>query len=111
MTPNTLLYATGGVAYGQVKSDYTLNFGNVPFATVNFKDVKAGWTLGAGVELALAGNWSTKLEYLYMDLGTNEITAAVGGVTATFDRKLTDHIARLGVNYRFGGGGPVYANY
>ena len=111
VTPSTLLYGTGGVAYGQVKSDYTLNLANVPFATANFKDVKAGWTLGAGVEFAITGNWSTKLEYLYMDLGKNEITARVGGVTTTFERKLTDHIARVGVNYRFGGGGPVYANY
>ena len=111
VTPSTLLYGTAGVAYGQVKSDYTLNLFNTQAATLNFKDVKAGWTAGAGVEFALAGNWSTKLEYLYMDLGTNEISVSVGGVNAKVDRQFTDHIARLGVNYRFGGGGPVYANY
>jgi len=112
VTPNTLLYGTAGVAYGQVKSDYGLNLFNTQIATVNFKDVKAGWTAGAGVEFALAGNWSTKLEYLYMDLGKNEIAVSAGGVTATLDRRFTDHIARLGLNYRFGGGGgSVYANY
>jgi len=111
VTPGALVYGTAGAAYGQVKTDYTLNLVNTPFASASFKDVKAGWTAGGGVEFAIAGNWSTKLEYLYVDLGKNEIVASVGGVTTTFERKFTDHIARLGVNYRFGGGGSVYAKY
>ena len=45
-TPGTLIYGTGGVAYGQVKSDYNFTLGGVPFASANFKDVKAGWTAG-----------------------------------------------------------------
>lgn len=101
-TPNVLLYGTAGVAYGQVKSDYTLNFLNTPLAAVSFKDVKAGWTAGAGLEFAFSGNWSAKLEYLYMDLGENEIALSAGGVTGKLERQFTDHIARIGVNYRFG---------
>jgi hypothetical protein len=34
----------------------------------------------------------------YMDVGKNEIAATVGGVITTFERKLLEHIARLGVN-------------
>jgi outer membrane immunogenic protein len=113
-TPSLLLYGTGGVAYGQVKSDYTLNVRTTPVADVNFKDVKAGWTAGAGAELALGGGWSGKIEYLYLDLGKNEINSTLLSPTHanifTVDRRFTDHIARVGVNYRFGGGGPVYAN-
>ena len=30
---------------------------------------KAGWTLGAGIEARLWGNWTGKVEYLYMDFG------------------------------------------
>jgi outer membrane immunogenic protein len=108
VTPSTLLYGTGGVAYGQIKSDYNLFFGGAPFASVNFKDVKAGWTAGGGVEFAFAGNWSAKLEYLYMDLGDSELTVNVGGVSARVTRSFTDHIARVGVNYRFSGGGPFF---
>ena len=104
VTPSTLLYGTAGIAYGKVQSDYNLNLFGSPAAAVNFKDVKAGWTAGAGVEFALAGNWSTKLEYLYVDLGKSQITASAGGVVATLDRSFTDHIARVGLNYRFGGG-------
>jgi len=105
VTPSTLLYGTAGIAYGKVQSDYNLNLFGSPTAAVNFKDVKAGWTAGAGVEFALAGNWSTKIEYLYVDLGKSQITASAGGVVATLDRSFTDHIARVGLNYRFGGGG------
>jgi outer membrane immunogenic protein len=102
ITPNMLLYGTAGVAYGQLRSNYTLNLQNTAVAAVNFKDVKAGWTAGAGLEFALGGNWSTKLEYLYVDLGENEITFSAGGVSGTVERRFADHIARVGVNYRFG---------
>jgi hypothetical protein len=40
---------------GELKSDYTLNLANLSFASANFKDVKAGWTLGADVEFATLG--------------------------------------------------------
>src|ERR1700704_6934879 len=48
-TPNVLLYGTAGVAYGQVKDTATITS---PIGSVvgTFKDVKAGWTAGAGVE-------------------------------------------------------------
>jgi opacity protein-like surface antigen len=42
VTPSTLLYATAGLAYGQLKTDYTLSLLTTSFATANFKDVKAG---------------------------------------------------------------------
>ena len=103
VTPAMLLYATGGLAYGQVKSDYTLNIQGLPPAAAHFKDVKAGWTAGAGVEFAWAGNWSSKLEYLYMDLGTSEVTISAAGVSLGVDRRFSDHIVRFGLNYRFGG--------
>jgi outer membrane immunogenic protein len=105
VAPTMLLYATAGLAYGQVKSDYLLNIQGVAPASVHFKDAKAGWTAGAGVEFAWASNWSSKLEYLYMDLGTNEVSLSAAGVTLAVNRRFADHIVRFGLNYRFGGGG------
>jgi outer membrane immunogenic protein len=63
-----------------------------------------GWTVGAGVEVAFAENWSTKLEYLYVDTGTFNGNDVLGSLPASL--QLHEHIMRLGVNYRFPVGGP-----
>ena len=39
-------------------------------------DTKAGWTLGGGLEAALAGPWTAKVEYLYVDLGQRAAPSA-----------------------------------
>jgi hypothetical protein len=61
-SPNVLLYGTAGVAYGQVKDTATIT---APGASVTgtFKDVKAGWTAGAGVEgtIGVAGPPSSSI--------------------------------------------------
>ena len=47
------------------------------------------------MEVGFAPNWSAKVEYLYMDLGsrTYTVTAADNGLQASY--------LRLGVNYHF----------
>ena len=105
-TPNTLLYGTFGVAYGKVKEDAVISRG-AQSASLNFQDVKAGWTAGAGVESTMGGGWTAKLEYLYMDLGKTESTIATPllGTLVNTSRRFTDNIVRVGFNYRWGGGG------
>jgi outer membrane immunogenic protein len=105
-SPNVLLYGTAGVAYGQVKDDFLLT--GVTTATASVKDVKAGWTAGAGVEAAFGGGWSWKVEYLYIDLGKLEQTLSTFSGTETFNSRVTDNIVRLGLNYRWGGYGGGY---
>ena len=104
-SPNVLLYGTAGVAYGTVKEDATITRGNQS-ATATFRDVKAGWTAGAGIEGALGGGWSTKVEYLYMDLGKTEQTLATPGLgtLVNLEHRFTDNIVRIGLNYKWGGG-------
>jgi outer membrane immunogenic protein len=63
-----------------------------------------GWTVGAGVEVAFAENWSGKLEYLYVDTATFNGNDVLGSLPASL--QLHEHIMRLGVNYRFPLGGP-----
>jgi outer membrane immunogenic protein len=113
-----LVYVTGGLAYGDVKSDLTVtgfNANGVALtATTTNRTVHAGWTVGAGIEGRLGGNWTGKLEYLYMDLGTftgSSAVLAVGPPTlqATYSSRITDNIFRAGINYKFGG--PVVAAY
>ena len=68
-----------------------------------------GWTIGGGAEMRLGSNWSLKGEYLYYDLGDETVVARRVGfiandtnfVTSRFES--TGHIARGGINYKFGG--------
>ncbi len=116
---NTLLYATGGFAYGRVEASQTIS--RVPGAAGSgsytgfgaASGTKGGWTIGAGAETKLAGNWTAKLEYLYVDLGSlqnnysNVLTSggAIGSALTNYttSTQFHDHIIRAGVNYAFGG--------
>ncbi len=80
-----LVYATGGLAYGNIDYSATTNFGSGGgFSTypVSFSKTKTGWTVGGGLEYALTHHWSLKAEYLYYDLGDegrtqNQLTGGV----------------------------------
>jgi outer membrane immunogenic protein len=115
---NLLLYGTGGLAYGRVSVSGTMAVSGtenctfcpqppspVPFgSTTAFAGsrVNVGWTLGGGIEGALWNNWTWKLEYLYMDLGTLGISAVTStGALGTVNTKFTDNIYRVGLNYQF----------
>ncbi len=86
-----LPYITGGGAFGDVK----MTPGGGPSET----DTLAGWTVGAGVEWAFMGAWSAKIEYLYVDLGNANCSAATCGVSTDVDFKT--NLVRAGLNYRF----------
>ncbi len=95
-----LPYFTGGVAYGQRKSDGTVTGGVTGNYTMSA--TKVGWTAGAGIEGALAGNWTWKVEYLYLTLPGYTATAPLtGGTIENEYNKLTTNIVRAGVNLRF----------
>ncbi len=86
-------YVTGGLAYGEVKANAS-GLGGA-------SSTRAGWTLGAGVEFAMANPWTAKVEYLYADLGDFNCGASCGVVTGSGDVKFKTHIVRAGLNYRF----------
>jgi outer membrane immunogenic protein len=115
VTPSVLAYLTGGLAYGEIKTAGTLGGftpGGVATAVAFSNNVtKAGWTIGGGLEGRLGGNWTGKVEYLYMDLGTvsGTVNNAPAGIGANWSSRITDNIFRVGVNYHFFG--PVVAKY
>jgi len=87
-----LPYVTGGVAFGDIKATRP--------AFVGRSETNAGWTLGAGLEFAVAGNWTVKGEYLYVDLG--DFTCGLSCSALAGDKvSFRSHIARGGINYRF----------
>ena len=111
---STLFYATGGLAYGSVKTKIATNSFVGP-VTQSFSHTNAGWTAGAGIEtpftlLGLLGpNWTTKTEYLYVDLGSTSDSFVFGAVPTTTTRSVTEHVFRTGLNYHFNS--PVVAKY
>ncbi|NOJ40468.1 outer membrane protein [Bradyrhizobium australiense] len=111
---STLFYATGGLAYGSIKTKInTASFAGL--VTQSFEHTKTGWTAGAGIEtpftlLGLLGpNWTTKTEYLYADLGSTSDNFIIGATPVTSTRSVTEHIFRTGINYHFNS--PVVAKY
>jgi outer membrane immunogenic protein len=129
-----LIYGTGGLAYGRIAgsgSETAPGF-NVPASNAlgaascvsgvcslgswSTGVTKVGWVAGAGVEGAAFGNWSWRVEYLHVDLGSANLSFSTlpgcygfaftcGPVqtgTATFSAHVTDEIVRAGFNYRFG---------
>jgi outer membrane immunogenic protein len=96
-----LPYITGGGAYGDIKAINSVT----PFA-LSAGTNNLGWTIGGGIEYAFLGNFSAKLEYLYVDLGSFDPgfqTPAVANVN------FTESIFRAGINYKFSG--PLFSRY
>ncbi len=89
MTPDTLIYATGGAAYAREKS-------TSPGGEITKAD-HLGWTAGAGVEYMFAPQWSLKAEYLYADLGSFKHNDQLNSFVTKTD--FTLNTVRIGVNY------------
>src|SRR5262249_59564813 len=160
LTPDVMVYATGGLAVGRIKTSGTISGSNltvtqgvtqtgtpvvgqdvtagegnggdddddnnnnnnnnnsgtvrIPFTTASNNPVstsftshttKAGWAIGAGAEVRLGGNWTGKIEYLYLDFGKVSTTASLPTNSTplgiNFNSHVTDQIVRVGVNYKF----------
>jgi outer membrane immunogenic protein len=112
---NWMFYGTGGLAYADVRHSVTTSFFPPAVYTGTSDDTRFGWTAGAGFEWGFVPNWSLKAEYLYYDLGNTTVTGVAPGFTPPFSTTTTfenkGHIARVGINYRFGGAGAVVARY
>ncbi len=101
---NVLAYVKGGAAVVGNKYDvFSVATGaNLDTASAT----RWGGTIGAGLEVGFAPNWSVGVEYNHIFLGGKDITFASGAV---------DHIKQdvdmglVRLNYKFGG--PVVAKY
>ncbi len=85
-------YVTGGAAFGNIRAT---------MPGVSQTDNTAGWTFGGGIEAAIAGPWTAKVEYLYVDLGSfNCGVNCVAGMPVD-NVSFHSNILRAGLNYRF----------
>ncbi len=86
-----LPYVTGGLAYGGV---------GIEQPGGSSTQTRTGWTVGGGLEYALNRNWSAKVEYLHLDLGTASFFSAASQAP-TLKAPVTDDIVRAGINYHW----------
>ena len=109
----TLLYAKGGAAWLSEQIDITSNMLLTPES--NMDGSRWGWTVGAGVEQALAPAWSVKMEYDYANFGsvnaptpaslvqpvsgTNNFLSISPGTTSASQNI---HSFKVGLNMKFG---------
>jgi outer membrane immunogenic protein len=113
LTPATLVYATGGLAWQHY--DVTLICVSASCASnglapnvISNSTTRTGWTLGAGIETALWGNWLVRAEYRYADFGaapfnfTRTATAGPALTIDNFDASMRTHTASVGLAWKFG---------
>jgi high affinity Mn2+ porin len=92
-----LPYVTAGLAWA--RTNITLNDGDGVTPIVERHHVHLGWTAGAGVEVAVGGPWSARLQYDYVDLETRNfnVETAPGGTLNVTPRF---HEVKAGLNYK-----------
>jgi outer membrane immunogenic protein len=113
-SPQFLIFATGGLALGQ--DSLTLQAvcptcnPTLPSAgqtgTNTNSTTRAGYAAGGGFEWMIAPHWSLKLEYLFVDLGSQSSTftytyPTAQTSTATLTVRDRYNIARAGINWHF----------
>jgi len=109
-----MVYGTGGLAFGDTGSKWLDDDGTYTFSLKSGNQV--GWTVGGGLEYAMTDTISLKGEYLYYDLGsenlsytpTNPVPAgnycSAGGNDGTscnFKLDNSGSVVRVGVNFHF----------
>ena len=104
-----MLYGTAGLAYGNLTASggsyYNLSDLNPEFVALGqYNNTDIGWTAGAGLEFAIAKNWSLKAEWLYVGFGNKSYGispipfADAYGFNATVNNDT--QLIRTGINYR-----------
>jgi len=107
-----LIYATGGLALGSLKNRTFDTATGALFGT--FNQTRVGFAIGAGLEYAVAQNWTVKAEYLYVNFGAGTQAPGATALSRTSDVRIrTDvHTVKIGLNYLFATGrSAVVARY
>jgi outer membrane immunogenic protein len=113
-----LIYVKGGIAFVDEEHQIFPVAGGAAF-TNSVGDTRTGWMVGVGLEYALWDNWSAKIEYNYMDFGSQNYTFTGGAgfgcagaaCVTSMDVDQVVQVVKVGINYRFGWAGPVVAKY
>lgn len=93
-----LFFGTAGLAAGGVTANI------IPAAvglTNTYSGTMTGWTVGAGIEAAVAEAMTVKAEYQYVSMGG--VQAPVGTLSSIEASNLStaNHVVKVGVNFHF----------
>ena len=119
LTPSSLVYLSGGAAWqhysvistciGNVANTTSCSETQATPAVVTGAITRTGWTIGAGLETALGGNWLARAEYRYADFGSSSFTIARTGngfdflsAVEQFEAAMKTHTVAFGLAYKFG---------
>jgi outer membrane immunogenic protein len=113
---NVMWYVKGGAAVTDDKFQGLVTTRGTLFDSA--RETRWGGTVGAGVEVGFAPNWSVAVEYDHLFMGNHAITTTSAGVLAGIPAGAifrTDSIhedvdmVTARINFRFGG--PILAKY
>lgn len=102
ITPNIMLYGTGGGAFAHdSRANVNAFIGGCPNCAVwTDGGSPGGWVAGGGLEWAPWGNnWIVRAEYLYYQLPSKISTGSTSSIFIYDDLKI--HEARVGLSYKF----------
>lgn len=89
-----LLYAKGGAAW--MDADYTVT---APAGVATIGDTRTGWMVGVGLEWMFTPNWTAKVEYNYLDFGSETFNFTPLAVGTSIDTQV--NLIKAGINYKF----------
>jgi outer membrane immunogenic protein len=93
ISPDTLLYLTGGLAIGHVKNSASLVQSGFTLGTMTQESTRTGWVIGGGIEHMFSQRWTARAEVRYVDLGSSTVicpapVCSVGPYRGEFSNKL-----------------------
>jgi outer membrane immunogenic protein len=100
--PKTLIFVSGGAAYGGLNLDGNVINAATASLYTNYS-VSTGYAVGGGIEQDLLDRWTWKLEYLFVDLKmpspTFQTTIGAADILTVSGSRFEDSIVRLALDY------------
>jgi outer membrane immunogenic protein len=115
---DTLVYGTGGAAYGKIRHSFTTSNTANTFTSAGDDEDSWGYRAGGGVEQRVSDNFSIGAQYLYTSLEDDDFTVRAGGTNlpvsnpflrtnpggtdfARSSSRFTSHNVSVTANFRF----------
>ena len=99
---STLVYGTGGFAYGGFRERILLTNGGATDLLKN-SNTETGYAIGGGIEHSFGRGWSAKIEDQYLDFGSVKLSGVSSNGVLVDANKIENNFqtVRLGLTYHF----------